>query len=149
MNDERAESAASDRIWLDAVFLSSWLVLGVVASVGLVFVIPKYAQIFTQLDVELPVSTRLVLRTSMFFVSWWFVIFPVVLLVSIVPLFVAPGRSWPLYLVGGLALLLLMVAGFFSVYGPMVKIQQMLGKNKGGPPPAAASPAESPPPGGR
>jgi type IV pilus assembly protein PilC len=40
----------------------------------MVFIIPKFAEIFTQLNVDLPAPTRAVLATSDFMVAWWWAI---------------------------------------------------------------------------
>jgi len=50
----------------------------------MIFIIPKFAEIFVQLDVALPAPTRAVLWTSKFIVAWWWIV-----LLSLVGLFIA------------------------------------------------------------
>ena len=60
------------------------LVLGVVAVVVLsTIVLPKFVEFFLDLDVELPLATRLLLQTTAFIGVWWPVMFGTVLVIAL------------------------------------------------------------------
>ncbi len=89
------------------------VVLVVVAFAMLVFVVPKLAEVFEGFDVELPLTTRILIAVGAFFeVYWWLVIIGAVILGSII---------WMLMLVdkvkGGVMHALL----FMPIVGPIMK----------------------------
>jgi type IV pilus assembly protein PilC len=51
----------------------------IIVAVIMIFVIPAFKQVFTAFGADLPAPTLLVMGISDFFVSYWFIIFPVVI----------------------------------------------------------------------
>ncbi len=130
MEGDPAERRLPNLLWLDAVALGLWLLLGMILCYGLLFVLPKFAEIFIQLDVALPVFTRALLWGSRVFVHWWYVFVPLALLLSAIPIAIRPGRSWPVYVVCAMLGFVLMASGVVFVAAPIAKIQQALAKRK-------------------
>jgi hypothetical protein len=131
MSEEGAQAEGREGlILLDAAMLCLWLILGLVVSFGLIFMVPKFAEIFAQLDVPLPAPTLCFLWLSKVFSCWWYLVLPLGLLLSAVPIALKPGRSWPVYLIAAMLAMIMTVGGVLFVYMPIVKIQQMLSKRK-------------------
>ncbi len=130
MNEENQENGAGGRVWLDAVMLGLWLILGMIACFGLTVVVPKYAEQYVQLGVDLPATTRALLWAGSTFAAWWYLLIPLVLLLSAIPIAVRPGRSWPVYIVCAMLALALIAGGVLFVHLPLVKIQQIMSKRR-------------------
>ncbi len=131
MSEEGAhEGNREGLIILDAAVLCLWLIMGSLISFGLIFIVPRFAEIFAQLDVPLPAPTLCFLWLGKVFSSWWYLILPLALLLSAVPIALKPGRSWPIYLICAMLAMILTVGSVVFVYMPIVKIQQMLSKRK-------------------
>ena len=80
------EKAAEIRARIKNALIYPTVILLVAVSVVtavIVFVIPKFEEIFQSFNTELPDVTQVLLRTSRFVVHWWYVVFgiPLVLLV--------------------------------------------------------------------
>ena len=106
------------------------LVAVVVVSAVIVWVIPKFQQIFTSFDVELPAPTQLLLNVSDFTVTYWYVVFglPVLLLILHVFLMGKKGRyryvmhKWLLRIpLLGALLKQSLVAGFARTFGTLIQ----------------------------
>jgi hypothetical protein len=127
---DAAQRRLPNLLWLDAAALGLWLVESCLLCGALLFVVPGFAEIFIQLDVTLPAPTRALLCLSRAFVNWWYVLIPLAVLMSAVPIAIQPGRSWPVYVLCGMLGFVLAIAGVMSVAMPIVKIQQVLAKRK-------------------
>ncbi|MEM7308711.1 MAG: type II secretion system F family protein [Planctomycetota bacterium] len=106
------------------------LVAVVVVSAVIVFVIPKFQQIFTSFDVELPPPTQILLNVSDFAVNRWYLVFglPVLLLLLHTVLMGRKGayryRMHKLLLkipLLGTLLLQGLIAGFARTFGTLVQ----------------------------
>lgn len=60
-----------------AVILTAMIIIGIVM---MIFVVPKLTAVFEDLNIELPLTTRLVIKTSKFFSHYWPLIFLVFLI---------------------------------------------------------------------
>jgi len=103
---------------------------GLLIVFGLVFVVPKFADMFKELDVALPVPTRLYLALGCALRRYWFMALPVMGLLSALPLMLAPRRAWLTYLVATVMALVFALGGVVFVALPVVKIQQVLSKRQ-------------------
>lgn len=102
----------------------------VVVSAVIVWVIPKFQQIFDSFDVELPTPTQILLNVSSFTVSYWYVVFglPALLLVLHTVLMRRGGRyryrmhklllKIPMF---GALLLQALVAAFARTFGTLIQ----------------------------
>ncbi len=128
------DSGNSEGRSLDAHTLASLLTLPVFGAAvllvlaGMIFFVPRFEEIFRQLNIDLPVPTRLMLLASRMCVRGWFAVLPAAALAVAAPMLLARRRAWAFYTAGTLLALVLAFGGFASIYLPVVKIQQMLTK---------------------
>lgn len=101
-----------------------------VLSAVIVFVIPKFEEIFDSFDVELPPVTQVLLDLSAFAVDWWYLVFglPALLLVGHFTLMGRPGGYryfWHKRLLGlpvvGTVVSTSLVAGFARTFGTLIQ----------------------------
>jgi type II secretory pathway component PulF len=96
--------------------------------VCLLFVVPRFGEIFKELDVALPLPTKLTLSLAQSAQIYWFILLPIAGLLCAAPLILARRRAWVIHLVVAALALFLAVGGMMSVTVPVVKIQQMINK---------------------
>jgi type IV pilus assembly protein PilC len=106
------------------------IVATVVVSAVIVWVIPKFQQIFDSFDVELPTPTQILLNVSSFTVSYWYIVFglPALLVVLHAVLMQRGGRyryrihklrlKIPMF---GPLLLQALVAAFARTFGTLIQ----------------------------
>jgi type II secretory pathway component PulF len=111
--------------------LSMLIVFGLAMAViltALITVVPNFNEIFKSLDVALPVPTALTLLVANACQKYWFIVLPLLGLLTAAPMIVARRRARRIYLVATLVALVLAFGAFASIHLPIVKIQQMLNK---------------------
>ena len=132
MNEDSQEvktkSDVGTTIWsvfgLVMVLIAVGLLLGV-----MVFIVPRFAEVFADFGEDLPVITKIVLAISHFLCTWWFVVIPLVGLVvaGLVALYVQLPRYRKLlasiYVVVGWILFAIGVIGVvFAIFMPLITL---------------------------
>jgi hypothetical protein len=138
MYDDDAPSGTGPLL-AGALTMAVFGLAGLLILSGLIFVVPKFARMFEEMQIELTAPTRLTLSASLVCRKFWFAVLPLAAILAALPWLIAKRHAWAIYVPATLLALLLAFVGFVSLFLPLVKIQQTLNKSA---PPAAGKPEE-------
>lgn len=89
--DQRRRAQLRSALFYPVFVLTLVIVLGIVVST---FILPRIGQVFSNMNVKLPVMTRILIQIGEFMSKYWYIIIPVILgtlVLSILLLFVFPA----------------------------------------------------------